>query len=50
MITYNTWVLLGLMAPSAAAFSSATSNCAKCGLYDLVLVFLLLNNLFIFFV
>ena len=32
MITYNTWVLLGLMAVSLQRSSSATSNCAKCGL------------------
>ena len=32
MITYNTWVLLGLRPSALQRSSSATSNCAKCGL------------------
>ena len=40
MITYNTWVLLGLFAVSLAAF--------KLSMMIFMLVFLVLNNLFIF--
>ena len=49
MITYNTWVLLGLMAVSFAAFKLSHIKLREVRfMLIFMLVFLLLNNLFIF--
>ena len=49
MITYNTWVLLGLMAVSFAAFRMSHIQFREVRfMMVFMLVFLLLNNLFIF--
>ena len=49
MITYNTWVLLGLMAVSFAAFKMSHIQFREVRfMMVFMLVFLLLNNLFIF--
>ena len=49
MITYNTWVLLGLMAVSFAAFKLSHIKLREVRFMMIfMLVFLLLNNLFIF--
>ena len=49
MITYNTWVLLGLFAVSLAAFKlSKIKDREVRFMMIFMLVFLLLNNLFIF--
>ena len=48
-ITYNTWVLLGLMAVSFAAFKLSHIKLREVRfMLIFMLVFLLLNNLFIF--
>ena len=49
MITYNTWVLLGLFAVSLAAFKLSKIKYREVRFMMIfMLVFLLLNNLFIF--
>ena len=49
MITYNTWVLLGLLAVSIAAFRLSKIKIREVRFMMIfMLVFLLLNNLFIF--
>ena len=49
MITYNTWVLLGLLAVSISAFKLSRIRFKEVRFMMIfMLVFLLLNNLFIF--
>ena len=49
MITYNTWVLLGLLAVSIATFRLSKIKIREVRFMMIfMLVFLLLNNLFIF--
>ena len=49
MITYNTWVLLGLMAVSFAAFKLSHIKIKEVSfMLVFMLVFLILNDLFIF--
>ncbi len=49
MITYNTWVLLGLFAVSLAAFKLSKIKFREVRFMMIfMLVFLVLNNLFIF--
>ena len=49
MITYNTWVLLGLLAMSISAFKLSRIRFKEVRFMMIfMLVFLLLNNLFIF--
>ena len=49
MITYNTWVLLGLLAVSISAFKLSKIRFKEVRFMMIfMLVFLLLNNLFIF--
>ena len=49
MITYNTWVLLGLLAMSISAFKLSKIRFKEVRFMMIfMLVFLLLNNLFIF--
>ena len=49
MITYNTWVLLGLFAVSLAAFKLSKIKYREVRFMMIfMLVFLLLNNIFIF--
>ena len=49
MITYNTWLLLGLLAVSLAAFKLSRLHYKEVRfMFVFMLVFLLLNNLFIY--